>query len=55
MSARQMNVYYIYITYFRVTEIEAVMHLLLIPPPQLVAVNRYLSHQQLCSMYGLVK
>ena len=35
MSARQMNVHYICITYFRVTEIEVVM----IPPPELVAVN----------------
>ena len=54
MSARQMNVHYIYITYFRVTEIEVVMYLLMIPPPQLAAYSQYLSHQQLC-MYGLVK
>ena len=33
MSARQMNVRYIYITYFRVTEIDVVMYLLMIPPP----------------------
>ena len=39
MSARQMNVHYIYITYVTVTEIEAVMHLQMILPPQLVAVH----------------
>ena len=27
MSTRQMNIYYIYITYVRVTEIEVVMYL----------------------------
>ena len=54
MSARQMNVHYIYITHFRVTEIEVVMYLLMIPPPQLAACSQDLSHQQLC-MYGLVK
>ena len=39
MSARQMNVHYIYITYFRVTEIEVVMYLVMIPPLQIVAVD----------------
>ena len=37
MSARQMDVHYIYITYFRVTEIEVVKYLLIIPPLQLAA------------------
>ena len=46
MSARQMNVHYIYITYVRVTEIEVVMYLKMILPPQLVAVHssQYLFH-----------
>ena len=57
MSARQRDVHYIYITYFRVTEIEVVMYLLMIPPQQLAAhwmhaVNTYLISSSV-AMYGL--
>ena len=50
-----MNVHYIYITYVRVTEIEVVMYLKMILPPQLVAVHssQYLFHLQLC-MYRMI-
>ena len=43
MSARQMNVHYIYITYVKVTEIDVVMYLSMILPQQLVIVNTQLS------------
>ena len=48
MSARQMNVHYIYITYLGVTEIEVVMYLLMIPPPELAACSQYLISSYVC-------
>ena len=58
MSALQMNVHCIYITYFRVTEIEieVVIYLLMIPLPQLAACSQY-SYliSSYVPMYGLVK
>ena len=37
MSARQINVHYIYITYVRVTEMEVVIHLQMIALTQLAS------------------